>query len=335
MNIAIIGGGSWGLAISKLLHDNGHTVCVWEYNKDFVKVIKETKRNDSFLPQITIEAFVSNNIDEVITNDTDIVVLATPSAFLKKTLLLINEPLANNDKISAIINLAKGFNHETGDILSDMITDYLPKKFADKICALSGPSHAEEVAKQQPTTVTVAGKCDETLKIVQVTFSNKYFRVYRTSDIIGVELGGAIKNVIALAAGVVKGLGYGDNTLGALLTRGNVEIKRLALVLGAKAETLDGLAGIGDLITTAISPHSRNRFVGYEIGSGKSLKEVLENMVMVAEGVPATYTVHKLAQKYNVEMPIVDGLYQVLEYNASPKDLIMSLMSRNLTSEER
>lgn len=334
MKIAIIGGGSWGLALSKLLYDNGHDVNVWEHNPEYVKKIEETRMNELFLPNIIINAKVSNSLSEVITQDTNIVVLATPSSFLKDTLKQLIPFLETCSNLKCIINVAKGFDHSNGDILSEMIKKVLPAKFSDLICVLSGPSHAEEVARGLPTTVTIAGNDDARLKEAQEVFSNEYFRVYRTSDVIGVELGGALKNVIAVAAGIAVGLGFGDNTLGALLTRGNVEIKRFSVAFGALPQTLDGLAGIGDLITTATSPHSRNRFVGLELGKGKSLEQILAKMSMVAEGVLATNTTYMLAQKNNIDMPIVEATYKILHNEIQPLEAIKQLMLRDLKSEE-
>lgn len=334
MNIAIIGGGSWGLALSNLLHDNGHRVRVWEYNSEYVNMIKRTGRNDDFLPNIKIEAEVSDSLTEVLSSDTEMLILATPSSFLKQVLNKVSPLLDKLKKVKYIINVAKGFDHTNGDILSEMIRKELPSQYGKLICVLSGPSHAEEVARKKPTTVTIAGKDLAFLQEAQEAFSNDYFRVYSTTDIIGVELGGALKNVIAMAAGIVVGLGFGDNTLGALLTRGNVEIKRLSVALGAKPETLDGLAGIGDLITTAISPHSRNRFVGVELGKGKALKDILGGMKMVAEGVLATNTAYMLAEKHQIEMPIVKATYRILQGEISAQEAIKMLMLRDLKSEK-
>jgi len=334
MNIAIIGGGSWGLALSNLLYGNGHNVKVWEYNSEYVKLIKETGRNDNFLPNIEIEAMVSDSLTNVITLDTEVIILATPSSFLKQTLKQIVPLIIKLTSLKYIINVAKGFDHSNGDILSEMIKKELPAKFSKLICVLSGPSHAEEVASKKPTTVTIAGDDLEYLKDAQSAFSNDYFRVYSTTDIIGVELGGALKNVIATAAGIIVGLGFGDNTIGALLTRGNVEIKRLSVALGAKPETLDGLAGMGDLITTAISPHSRNRYVGVELGKGRDLKNILAGMKMVAEGVLATKTTYMLAEKLKIDMPIMKATYRILQGEITAHDAIKQLMLRELKTEK-
>ncbi|MBI9031793.1 NAD(P)-dependent glycerol-3-phosphate dehydrogenase [bacterium] len=333
MNIVIIGGGSWGLALSNLLHDNGHKVKVWEYNLEYVKLIQETGYNNDFLPNIKIKASVSHSLPQVISSDLEMLILATPSTFLKQILKSINPLISNLKNIKYIINVAKGFDHSNGDILSEMIKKELPSRFSNLICVLSGPSHAEEVALKKPTTVTIAGNNLDYLYEAQKAFSNDYFRAYRTTDIIGVELGGALKNVIALAAGIVVGLGLGDNTLGALLTRGNVEIKRLSVALGAKPETLDGLAGMGDLITTAISHHSRNRYVGVELGKGRSLKDILAGMKMVAEGVSATKTTFFLAEKHGVDMPIVEATYKILQGQLSAPEAITQLMLRELKPE--
>ncbi len=334
MNTAVIGGGSWGLALANLLHDNGHLVKVWEYNKDYVELIRTSGRNDNFLPGIDIEVQVSNQLQEVIDSNTEMIILATPSSFLKEIIQKIEEFIIKANQLKYIINVAKGFDHSNGDILSEMIKKNLPKDYAKLVCVLSGPSHAEEVAMKKPTTVTIAGEDLNYLKEAQEAFSNDYFRVYSTNDIVGVELGGALKNVIALAAGIVVGLGFGDNTLGALLTRGNVEIKRLALAMGAKPETLDGLAGMGDLITTAISPHSRNRYVGVELGKGRDLQDILANMKMVAEGVLATNTTYMLAQKNSIDMPIVEATYKILHKEISAPQAIRELMLRKLKREK-
>jgi len=203
----------------------------------------------------------------------------------------------------------------------------------NKICALSGPSHAEEVARKIPTTVVIAGSDEDLLCQLQIVFSNSYFRVYRNSDLVGVEIGGAVKNIISIAAGIIYGLNFGDNTIGALLTRGIVEIQRLGITLSARPETFLGLSGLGDLITTATSPHSRNRYVGMEIGKGKKLFDIISQMEMVAEGVTTTRSVYLLAKKMQVEMPIVEKVYQVLYEDEDPRKAIVELMTRELKAE--
>ncbi|MDZ4121490.1 MAG: NAD(P)H-dependent glycerol-3-phosphate dehydrogenase, partial [Candidatus Cloacimonadaceae bacterium] len=205
--------------------------------------------------------------------------------------------------------------------------------FASRICCLSGPSHAEEGARHLPTAVVIAGSSEGLLIELQRLFSNDYFRVYRSLDMIGVEIGGAVKNIIAIAAGMIDGLGFGDNTIGALITRGIAEISRLGITLGARQETFLGLSGIGDLITTATSKHSRNRFVGYELGKGNSLASILSTMKMVAEGVATTRSVQDLSQKLQVEMPITEQIYRVLYEGIDPKAALLQLMTRDLKSE--
>jgi glycerol-3-phosphate dehydrogenase (NAD(P)+) len=231
------------------------------------------------------------------------------------------------------VNVAKGIEENSLKTIDAILYDELPSVAHDKICVLSGPSHAEEVAQGIPTTVVIAGNDQDLLIWLQSVFSNEYFRVYRSTDVIGVEIGGAVKNIIAIAAGIVSGLGFGDNTIGALLTRGIVEIARLGVKMDAHRETFLGLSGIGDLITTATSQHSRNRYVGYQIGIGKTPTEVLQGMIMVAEGVASTMSVYQLANKMGVELPIVIQVYQILFEAKDPKQAIQDLMLRELKSE--
>lgn len=339
MRISLIGGGGWGLALAKLLSENGHQVLVWEYNPIYLKQLKENGTNPQLLKGHTLPADISytDSFAEIAAYDSEIIILATPSQFIRRTLQSIGNDLAKSIWLSptlkAVVNVAKGIEEHSLMTIDQILYQELPNKMHDKICVLSGPSHAEEVAAKVPTTVVVAGKDEELLITLQGVFSNEYFRVYRSRDIIGVEIGGAVKNVISIAAGIISGLGYGDNTIGALLTRGIVEIGRLGQKMNAMPETFLGLSGIGDLITTAISPHSRNRYVGYEIGRGKSLKEIQDAMDMVAEGVATTRSVYQLAQKLGVEMPIVEQVYRALYEDLDPKSAMQTLMLRELKPE--
>jgi len=227
-----------------------------------------------------------------------------------------------------IINLAKGLEIDTLMRMSQVIIEELGDEFRNNVMTLSGPSHAEEVSRQIPTTVTVAGDSIENLEYVQRLFTSNYFRLYTNTDLVGVELAGSLKNIIAIAAGICDGLGYGDNTKGALLTRGLAEITRLGLAMGAVPDTFAGLAGLGDLITTCLSRHSRNRFVGEQIGLGKNLEQVLHEMTMVAEGVRTTQAAYKLANMYQVEMPITIEMYSILFGGKSPREAVNDLMTR-------
>jgi len=335
MRIAVIGGGGWGLALAKLLSENKHEVLVWEFNPAYLDILRTTHTNPQLLKGIQLPAAIrfTSSMDEVVGYSPEIVVLATPAQFVRKTIQNTPPALWLSPHLKAIVNVAKGIEEGSLQTLDKVLQETLPKAVHPIICALSGPSHAEEVARNVPTTVVIAGSDDKLLKQLQEVFSSAYFRVYRSDDLIGVEIGGAVKNIISIAAGIVSGLGYGDNTIGALLTRGIVEISRLGIAMNAQAETFLGLSGIGDLITTATSPHSRNRYVGVEIGKGRKLPEILAEMSMVAEGVATTRSVHFLALKLNVDMPIVHQVYQILFEAKDPKEAITELMTRELKAE--
>ncbi len=334
--ISIIGGGSWGLAMANLLSSNKHQVKIWEYNEDYVNEVKNHRMNSKLLPGIKIQddIYITNDLKELFNNKLDVLIFAVPTKFLREIVYSIYPYITKHSGIELIINLAKGVEEKTLKRISEILIDELPESLHNIISTLSGPSHAEEVARGVPTAVVLAGTNAKAIKYGQEILSNEYFRVYTSEDIIGVELGGAIKNIVAIAAGIVDGLGYGDNTKGALLTRGIVEIKRLGVLLGANPETFLGLSGIGDLITTAISMHSRNRFVGYELGLGKPLEKILENMVMVVEGVNTAQAIYQLKEKLQVDMPIIDQIYHVLFMNKEPREAIKELMLRDLKKED-
>ena len=333
-NISIIGGGSWGLAMSLVLHKNSHTVTVWEHNRDSVIHLQKYRKNENYLPGIVFPDDINftNDMQDLFISPPDFIVFAVPSTFLRQTVRKASQYIQKGN-LKAIVNLAKGLEEDSLKRMSSVITEELPASVTDLICTLSGPSHAEEVARKIPTLVVVAGKNQDDLQKVQKAFSNAVFRVYSSDDIIGVEIGAAVKNIIAIAAGVVDGLGFGDNTKGALLTRGLVEIKRLGLALNAEEKTFSGLSGLGDLVTTAISPHSRNRHVGYHLGKGEKLGDILNQMVMIAEGVITTKTIRELKEKLGVSMPITEEMYQLMFQNKDPRDALYSLMTRGLKSE--
>ena len=338
MRVTVIGGGGWGLALSRLLAVNGHEVLVWEHDPVWLQRLQSTHSNPVLLPNVILPQSIcfTGSFIEIETFSPEIVILATPTQFIRSTLREIGKVAASlwtSSLLRAIVNVAKGIEESSLCRVDEIIASELPASAHHLICALSGPSHAEEVSREVPTTVVIAGGDEDTLIMLQNLFSNSWFRVYRSDDLIGVEIGGAVKNVIAIAAGIVAGLGFGDNTMGALLTRGIVEIGRLGKVLGAKPETFLGLSGIGDLITTATSPHSRNRFVGYEIGKGRRLRDILADMKMVAEGVASTRSVRLLAQKHQVEMPITEQVYLTLFEDKSPALAIRDLMTRELKEE--
>lgn len=334
-NIRILGGGSWGLAMAQTLSEN-HSVKIWEFNPDYVNDVRNNHRNSILLPDILISSniFISNNPEEVIDSDLiDIIIFATPIAFIRETAKRFKSLIDQQRSLKTLINLAKGLEQVTLKRMSEVLKEELSKDFHDKICTLSGPSHAEEVANKIPTTVVIAGFDSYSIKYAQSEMSTRSFRIYSSYDVVGVEIGGAVKNIISIAAGIIDGLNYGDNTKGALLTRGLAEIKRLGCALGADPHTFSGLSGIGDLITTAISQHSRNRFVGFQLGKMNTLDDILKSMNMVAEGVYTTKAIYDLKNKLNVEMPITEEIYNVLFNNKSPKSALTDLMTRELKDE--
>lgn len=325
--IAVIGAGSWGTALALVLDDNGHDVKLWSFFPEQIPPIKEDKENKRFLPNVKLSDKLANNATSDLAealNDAEAVVMAVPTSAMTNVAKLM---LGLVPASAVIINVAKGFEPETNVRMSQILHRELGEN--QPVAILSGPSHAEEVGKRLPTTVVSVGDNEEITKFVQALFNNtEYFRVYANDDMIGVELAGALKNVIALSCGIADGLGFGDNTQAALLTRGLWEIARLGKVLGGNQETFFGLAGMGDLAVTCGSKHSRNRRAGQLIGSGKTLQEAVDSLGMVAEGVNATKSTYGLAQKHNIEMPITEAVYQVLFNDADASNTLIALMSR-------
>ena len=327
-NVGVLGAGSWGTALSVLLSDNGHQVTVWSIDENEVKMLNEKREHELKLPGVKLPD------DMVITGDLgsavkgkDFLVLAVPSPFTRSTAKKMS-PLVADGQI--IVDVAKGIEESTLMTLSRQIEQEIPQ--AD-VAVLSGPSHAEEVGRRLPTTCVIGAKTRKTAEYLQSMFISKVFRVYTSPDILGIELGGSLKNVIALAAGIADGLGYGDNTKAALITRGIAEIARLGVKMGGKIETFTGLTGIGDLIVTCASVHSRNRKAGYLIGQGMSMQEAMDEVKMVVEGVYSAKAAAKLAQKYEVSMPIVDEVNEVLFDGKSPAEAVNDLMMRESRSE--
>lgn len=329
--IAVLGAGSWGIASSVLLYSNGHQVTLWEFDHQEMSKLQREREHKQKLPGIIIpkEIEITDDLTSA-TLGAEMLVLALPSHTVREVakkvaMIDLNDPI--------IVNLAKGIENETLCRMSEVLKEELSSNPYDKIATLSGPSHAEEVSRKIPTTVVVAGFQEKIAKKIQRTFMNPYFRVYTNSDIVGVELGGSLKNVIAIASGICDGMGLGDNSRGALITRGLAEIIRLGEKLGAKRETFAGLSGLGDLVTTCISQYSRNRFVGEQIGKGKTLDQVLKEMSMVAEGVKTTRSAYQLSLKHKVEMPITQQIYKVLFEDKQPQQAIGELMTRDPKSE--
>lgn len=327
MKIGIIGAGSWGTAISKVLLNNNHSVRLWTRDEKVVKALKNGE-NPYFLPGISIPKSIipTLDIEEVIENS-ELLVLAIPTQAIREVVKKI-KPYYKNQ---IIVNLAKGLEINTQKRVSEILKDILGESI--KYVALSGPSHAEEVARDIPTSIVAASYDLGIAKTVQENFSNVSFRVYTNDDVIGVELGGAIKNVIAIAAGIIDGIGGWDNSKAALITRGLAEIMRYGEKKGAKKETFSGLAGLGDLIVTCTSQHSRNRYVGEMIGRGKKLDEIIGNMNMVAEGIYTAKALYEEIKTLNIEMPITEKIYEVLYLNKDPEKAIHELMMRELKNE--
>ncbi|ALC90106.1 glycerol-3-phosphate dehydrogenase [Bacillus sp. FJAT-18017] len=329
--IAVLGAGSWGTALAIVLADNGHNVKLWSHNPDQVQEINESRTNAKYLPGIEIPALIEavSSISDAL-QGTDTVVLAVPTKAIRE---VVGKMKSVQNSPVTVVHVSKGIEPDSLLRISEMIQEEMPSESVKAIVVLSGPSHAEEVSLRHPTTVTVSSENMEEAERIQDLFINQNFRVYTNPDVIGVEIGGALKNIIALAAGITDGLGFGDNAKAALMTRGLAEIARLGTKMGANPLTFSGLAGIGDLIVTCTSVHSRNWRAGNMLGKGQTLEDVLNNMGMVVEGVRTTKAAHQLAAKYEVEMPIADTLYKVLFEGLPAKDAADLLMARNRTHE--
>ncbi len=329
--ISILGTGSWGVALGEGLARCGFPVTLWQRNESKVLQIK-TQRTHPLIDHYTIHPDIdfTSDLKQAITNSS-ILVIAVPSHGVRALIKQLN-PIVQENVL--IVNAAKGLEQHTLLTMSQVITDELKNK-RNQIVALYGPSHAEEVIRQIPTTLVAASINEDSAKKIQQLFSSNFIRVYTNSDLLGVELGGSLKNVIAIAAGICDGLGYGDNTKAAILTRGIAEMKRLGVAMGAKESTFSGLSGIGDLFVTCASRHSRNRFVGEEIGKGKKMDEILSGMKMVAEGVKTSEAVYQLCNQFQVEMPISLTVYQVIYNQKNPGEAVIDLMNRDLVSEEK
>ena len=332
MNICILGSGGWGTALGIILHNNRHKVTLWEYDKEYCHTLNEYRENIFYLPKIKIpeKIHITCDLGEAV-KDKEMIVVATPTQFIRSVIEKIKD-IDLTDRV--ILSVSKGIENNSLMTVSQLFSDTFTKIHKKNIVVLSGPSHAEEVAKNLPTAVVAAGYDEKNTETVQKAFSNKHFRVYKSNDVPGVELGGALKNVIAIAAGIADGAGFGDNTKAAIMTRGIREITRFGMKLGAHESTFMGLSGIGDLIVTCMSKHSRNRFVGEEVGKGKKLKQVLAEMKMVAEGVATTESTHELAKKLGVELPIIEQVYKVLFIGKDPHKATEKLMTRGLKDEK-
>jgi len=330
-HIAVLGAGGWGIAIANLLAEKGYKVNLWEFDKAASENLKTTRILPHKLPGIKVadSILVTNDLEDSI-HSAGFICFIVPSQTLRSSAQRIADIKLPNKPI--LVNFAKGIENNSLKRMSEVMAEVIPG--SGGIATLSGPSHAEEVARNVPTAVVAASKDMEIAKAVQNLLLTPRFRVYTSTDILGVELAGSLKNIIALAAGMLDGLGLGDNTRGALLTRGLAEMVRMGKRLGADPLTFSGLSGIGDLVTTCLSRHSRNRFVGEQVGKGRKLQDVLTHMSMVAEGVQSTQSGYDMAVKYDVEMPITRQVYEVLFGDKSPADAISDLMSREAKPED-
>ena len=330
--ITVLGAGSWGTTLALLLHGKGYKTVLWEFFPALAESLRKSCENTRFLPGVPIPKTmrITSDIDDALDGATHIV-FVTPSHTVRSVARIVGSARSFRRE-AVVINAAKGLEEKTLCRMSEVLRQELPQP-KGRIVGLLGPSHAEEVSRKMPTSIVVAGTDQQILEEIQRIFMTEYFRVYTNTDLTGVELGVSLKNTIAIASGICDGLGFGDNTKAALLTRGLAEMKRLAIRMGGREKTLSGLAGVGDLIVTCMSRHSRNRHVGEQIGRGKRLKEILGEMVMVAEGVKTTRAAVKLASSVGVELPIAEQVYRVLFNGKNPKRAIRDLMVRKAKKE--
>lgn len=331
-NIGVIGAGSWGTTLADLLAKKGHRVTLWAYEAELVTEMKSRRENGMYLPGIRLAeqlSFTGSLVEAV--SGKDLLLFVVPSQSLRSVL---KETIGHISPDSIIVSASKGIEVGTLKLVSQVYEELLPAELYRRFAVLSGPSFAREVATEMPTAVVAAAEDPEIARGVQDLFNCGFFRVYTNSDVVGVELGGAVKNVVAIAAGIADGLGFGCNTRSALITRGLAEIARLGVALGAKVETFAGLAGMGDLVLTCTGDLSRNRTVGIQLGQGRSLAEILGDMRMVAEGVKTTESTCLLAKKLGVEMPIAFKVHEILYDNRPARTAVMELMTRDLKSED-
>lgn len=330
MKISVLGAGSWGTTLACLLADNGHQIYLWEINKQAAEKL-DKERIIPFIGGATIPKNVTISSDLNVINETEAVLFVVPSHFLRSTVNSIKSLNIDLGK-KLVISATKGIENETLLRVSQIIEEFYPDT-KDKIVALSGPSHAEEVSKKIPTVVTAASKDEKLAVKVRDLFINDYFRVYTQNDIIGVELGASLKNVFAIAGGIIDGLNFGDNTKAAIVSRGLKELVRLGVALGGKDQTFYGLSGIGDLMVTCFSKHSRNRNLGEMLAKGKTLEQAEKELKMVAEGVNTCISAYNLGKKLNIELPIINQIYEVLFKNKDAKQAVYDLMTRTPKAE--
>jgi glycerol-3-phosphate dehydrogenase (NAD(P)+) len=329
INISVLGDGGWGTTLAILLSRKGFNVTLWGAFADYVAYLDKRRLNSKFLPQVKIPAQIEITKDlRKALCDKQLIIFAVPSQYLRGILRKIKRIDYSYD--SVYLSVIKGIEVGSLKRMSEIITDELGHI---KLAVLSGPTIAPELARGIPTTAVVASNNEKVRKDLQIILMTDRFRIYTNDDVVGVELGGSLKNVIAIACGISDGLGFGTNTKAALLSRGLVEISRLGHLMGAKARTFSGISGLGDLVTTCVSPYSRNRFVGEQIGKGKTLREIRKHMQMIAEGIPTAKSAYALSLKYKADMPIIKEVYSVLYKNKSPFNAVKDLMTREKKEE--
>jgi glycerol-3-phosphate dehydrogenase (NAD(P)+) len=331
MNIAVLGAGSWGTTLAEMLCGNGHTVTLWAWSAADADVMLRTRRNAAYLPDLHLPDAIAITTDlAAAAADRDMLVLATPAQHVRETLVGCDASRLGD---ALVVNVAKGIETVSLQRMSGVVLDVWPAFPPSRYAVLSGPSHAEEVSIRRPTTVVAASVDARTSATVIGAFMTDSFRVYSSADVTGVELGGSLKNVIAIGAGICDGAQFGDNTKAALITRGIAEMRRLGIALGADPHTFAGLSGLGDLIVTTMSRHSRNRYVGEQIGTGRTLADILSHMAMIAEGVETTHSAHDLALRTGVEMPIIAQVHRILFEDRDPVEATRELMTRQVRDE--
>ena len=332
IKVTILGAGSWGITLANHCSQRGHDVCLWEFDTEAAKQLDNQRKRESVLPGIELSKNIqiTSNLNQAL-DKSRMIFIVVPSHVVRHVIKNVSHCDLETDAI--FISCTKGIEIESQKRISEIILEEMPDHYSDRYTVLSGPSHAEEVSRQIPTAVVVASKNMQIAELVQNALNSSTFRLYSSQDVIGVEIGGALKNVIALAAGICDGAGFGDNTKAALQPRGLAEMTRLGRKLGANPMTFAGLSGMGDLIATCMSRHSRNRYVGEQIGKGKTLDQVMNSMSMVAEGVRTCKAANKLALDHNVEMPICRQVYDVLFENKIPKKAMEALMNRKVKAE--
>jgi glycerol-3-phosphate dehydrogenase (NAD(P)+) len=331
MKIGVVGAGSWGTTLANLLAKKSYPVTLWVFEEDLAERMKESRENDLYLPGFKLSENLSftNSMEEAVSGK-DLVLMVPPSQIMRMIMTQASPYLAPD---TLVVSASKGIENNTLLTMSEVINEVAPAALSERLSFLSGPSFAREVAADSPTAVAVASEKEEVAERVQEIFNTGYFRVYTNNDVMGVELGGALKNVVALAAGVSDGLGFGHNTRAALITRGLAEMTRIGMAKGANPITFAGLTGMGDLVLTCTGDLSRNRTVGVKLGQGETLKEILASMNMVAEGVKTTLSAYQLAQQLGVEAPITEQMYQILYEDKDARQAVTDLMMRDLKAE--